>query len=52
VLKQKPDVFAWLGDIAYIDYMALPGLWVSETDEKVIKAKLDSTKYDPCNLFY
>lgn len=28
LVRHKPQVFAWLGDIVYTDNMILPGVWV------------------------
>ncbi|KAL4498522.1 hypothetical protein ABPG72_019640 [Tetrahymena utriculariae] len=47
IAKQNPDVWVWLGDVAYLDNMSLPAYWIPESDFNQIKLKLDATKYDP-----
>jgi hypothetical protein len=39
-------VFVWLGDVAYIDNMRLPGVWFPEKNLDKARLKFNVTKYD------
>jgi len=32
IATHKPDLFAWLGDAAYVDKMVFPGIFEPELD--------------------
>jgi hypothetical protein len=53
ISKNKPQLFMWLGDAAYVDEKVTFGFWKSSIDVNFTRAEeiFEESKKNECNIF-